>query len=132
MDMRVSFFLVFLITLTSMILVAFVSWLSGNSMLHIVLYTLVTMWIMGVISQLLIHNLYLSIIKPIEQKKIEKQLKKKGAGTKMNDIQDIDHFLEAQSAKVSAKVDDIPGDYGEESKENSTQDEATDVEDVSV
>ncbi len=106
MDKRVNFFLVFAITFVSVIAVAFVSWLKGNSMLHTVLYSLATMWIMGIVSQLLIHNLYLNIVKPIEQQKMEEQIKSKKYEINADDIEDIDSFVASQDPESGKTVSD--------------------------
>lgn len=77
MDKRAVFLLVFCFTLLSTLVVSIVSVLSKHSWIDTVLYSLVTMWVVGIISQLMIHHLYMAIIKPMEEKLFEQRIKKK-------------------------------------------------------
>ena len=66
LDRRITFVLVFFFTTTSTVLVAAVARYVGHGWLTTALYSLVTMWITGIISQLVFHSLYQNIVKPME------------------------------------------------------------------
>lgn len=73
MDKRTIFVMVFFFTLISTILVAIVCVLTGQKALTTVLYSLATMWITGIISQLLFQSLYQSVVVPREEVKQEQE-----------------------------------------------------------
>jgi hypothetical protein len=82
MDRRSLFFLVFVFTLVSTILVAGISYFVGNTAFNTVIYALVTMWVVGIISQLLLQNIYQAIIKPLEDERMERR--RKGVEQELN------------------------------------------------
>lgn len=101
MDRRVVFFFVFMITLCSTLLVAFVCFFTGQSAVESVLYTLATMWVMGVISQLLLTNLYQAIIRPLEHERKEKQsVRDDQQFMNLEEVEEIDQVTQAVNAQA--------------------------------
>ncbi len=76
MDQRHIFILVFLFTLISTCLVAAVSLFTGQGWLVTVLYALATMWIVGILSQVIFRHLYLQVVFPTEVQRTKEELKK--------------------------------------------------------
>ncbi len=96
MDKRIPFALVFLFTLFSTVSVALVCWFTSQGFLRSALYAMVTMWITGIISQLLFHSIYLNIVKPLEEQK------KRDSKEYIEDERPLDlHSLE--------KIEDVEG-----------------------
>lgn len=94
MDRRVIFFLVFIITLVSTALVAGVCLLTKQPALDTVLYSVITMWIMGVVSQLLLQNLYQAIVKPMEQLRQEVRQQQTSVPLDLDDVEEIEQANE--------------------------------------
>jgi len=104
-DKRIVFLLVFLFTLVSTILVLFVCIATEQKWLTTVLYTLATMWLVGVLSQLLIQHLYLSIVKPIDDAKFEKNLKEQSVPEiDLEELEEIDQVVDSLAEKETTKV----------------------------
>lgn len=99
MDRRGLFFLVFVFTLVSTLLVAGISYFVGNTAFNTVIYALVTMWVVGIISQLLLQNIYQAIVKPLEEEWIEK--KRKNAERELN-LEEVE-AIEAEPASKSVR-----------------------------
>ena len=76
MDRRILFFLVFSFTLLSTVIVLAICLATRQTWVATILYSLATMWVIGIVSQLSLHHLYLAIVKPIENKKFEESLKR--------------------------------------------------------
>lgn len=76
MDKRALFLFVFIFTLISTLAVSVISLYMEHSWLDTVLYALATMWVVGIASQLLVHFLYLSILRPIEEQKFKHKVEK--------------------------------------------------------
>lgn len=89
MDRRIVFLLVFTITLSSTLVVAFVSFWVGQSWLRTALFSLATMWVVGIISQVLFLNLYQSIVKPIEEERLEEVKKVRQQELNLQDVEEI-------------------------------------------
>jgi hypothetical protein len=106
-DRRAIFVVVFFFTLLSTVLVAVVSFLSGQGWLHIALYSLATMWIVGVLSQLLLQNLYSSIIRPYEEEKrqrmLEEQMKQEIDIEQVEAVEDVEERVEELSQEIKRK-----------------------------
>ena len=107
MDRRAIFVVVFFFTLLSTVLVAIASFLSGQSWLHIALYSLATMWIVGVLSQLLLQNLYSSIVRPYEEEKrqrmLEEQMKQEIDVDQVEAVEDVEERVEELSEEIKRK-----------------------------
>ena len=101
MDRRIVFFLVFSFTLFSTLLVAFVCFLTNQTIITSTLYTVVTMWVTGIVSQLLLHNLYQSIVAPLDNEK-EEELEEEHAFN-YDDIEEIDQVKEIAKGKGKNK-----------------------------
>lgn len=98
MDRRIIFVLVFFFTLTSTLLVGAVSLLSGQSWLTTALYSLATMWIMGIISQLVIQHLYLGIVKPMDDAKFDEMVEKETSmEIDLDEVEEIDQMVPPSS-----------------------------------
>ena len=93
MDRRIIFFIIFTITVVSTLLVTAVSIMSGQSWLYTVIYAVVTMWVMGIISQILMQNLYHTIIQPLEEEK-QAIAKEETVQLNLEDLQEIDQVHE--------------------------------------
>ncbi|MCH1430596.1 MAG: hypothetical protein GWP59_03545 [Chlamydiales bacterium] len=101
MDKRALFLIVFIFTLISTLLVGAVSLYIGHSWLDVVLYSLGTMWVVGIISQLLMHHLYLSIIRPIEEEKYKKEVEKELQHTiPLDEVEKIDEISDGKLIKT--------------------------------
>ena len=92
MDTRFIFVLVFAITLFTTVLVAAVCLLMGQSLLSMTLYSVASMWITGITTQLLLQHLYRSVVKPLEEerearKKIER---KEMTSVNLDEVERID------------------------------------------
>ena len=92
MERRIIFVLVFVFTIMSTLAVGVTCWLSGQNWFTTALYTIATMWITGIVSQLLIHNLYLNIMKPIEEQKSSEDFEKKKIKFDVDDIEEINQI----------------------------------------
>ncbi len=90
MDRRFIFFLVFCFTLGSTILVATVSIMTGQSWLNTVLYSLATMWIIGIASQVMMQHIYLKIVRPLREE-MEHRKVEEAASVKL-DLEDIEEI----------------------------------------
>ena len=90
MDRRVVFFLVFVVTFVSTALVAGVCLITRQPALDTVLYSMITMWIMGVVSQLLLQNLYQAIVKPMEQDRQQARMQQNSVSIDLDDVEEIE------------------------------------------
>lgn len=96
MDRRIVFFGVFLITLISTLLVCGVCLYSGQTALTTALYSLVTMWLMGIASQILLQHLYQSVVRPMENEKLDEELAKAKLDVNLEDIEEIDQVIQME------------------------------------
>jgi uncharacterized membrane-anchored protein YitT (DUF2179 family) len=107
-DRRIIFIGTFFFTLFSTILVAFVSFATEQGMLYTVLYSLATMWITGVISQVLLQNLYQGIVKPLEEVRVENRKEEKRREVNLQEVEAIDDAMdrvnEAMKEPASERV----------------------------
>lgn len=94
MDRRIIFFLVFVITLTSTLLVTAVSLFTKQPAFDTVLYALATMWIMGIVTQLLLQNLYQAIVRPMEQARMQERAKEAESEVNLEEIEEIDQVTQ--------------------------------------
>ena len=90
MDRRIVFVVVFFFTLLSTVAVAGVCLLLGKTAFSTVLYSLLTMWVVGIVSQLLMHHLYQAIMKPKEEAREEEKASKKQTRINLDAIEEID------------------------------------------
>lgn len=95
MDRRAVFVLVFIVTFVSTALVAIACLWSKQSLLTTALYSLATMWIMGIVAQLAIHHLWETLIRPMENSQQEQMVASSKAEekTNLNEIENIDQIL---------------------------------------
>lgn len=98
MDRRVLFTIVFLLTLISTLLVIVIGMLSNQKWLYTALYALGTMWIMGIVSQLLIKHLYFSVVRTVEIAKAEECAKK--AAELEIDIDEVERIDQLMPSKA--------------------------------
>lgn len=103
MDKRALFFFVFCFTLMSTILVGLVCFWTEQSMLDTVLFSLATMWITGISSQLIVQHVYFGIIRPLEEKKYDKILESARESINIDDVEEIDQVKELEEAKKKAE-----------------------------
>lgn len=87
---------VFLVTIISTLSVALVCIFFNQSAFHTVIYSLITMWIMGIVGYIAIKSVYMKIIRPHELQKLEdeKLLKTAEMSLNISEVQDIDTALE--------------------------------------
>jgi LPS O-antigen subunit length determinant protein (WzzB/FepE family) len=106
---KIVFFSVFVFTLVSTLLVFSVCLLSNQTWLVTILFTLSTMWVIGILSQLALHHLYLSVVKPIEDKAFEKKIRKMHEHNyAIEEIEKISDFKEKyESEVVNEESDEI-------------------------
>lgn len=104
MDRRIVFFFVFIITVTSTVMVGAVCLLTGQSWLNTALYTLAAMWIMGIVSQLLLHNVYHNIVRVHEEENKQKSLQRQESPINLDDIEEIDQVEEMKMAAHDAAL----------------------------
>jgi uncharacterized membrane protein SpoIIM required for sporulation len=111
-DRRIIFLLVFIFTLASTVLVAVVSLMNDQGWIRTAIYSLATMWIVGVVSQLLIQHLYLSIVKPMDDSKREEMLAEQAKmEINLDEIEEIDQVIDlnkgnlGEAKRVGAPVD---------------------------
>jgi hypothetical protein len=115
MDRRIVFFLVFVITLLSTLLVATICMLTKQSMIESVLYTLATMWIMGVVSQLLLQNLYQAIVRPIEREKQQRvNIENNTLNLNLEEIEEINQVVQAVNGQSATRLPESQGESSEE------------------
>ncbi len=95
MDRRIVFLLVFLLTLFSTVLVGAVSLWTGQTVLRSVLLALATMWVMGILGQILLHNLYQAIVKPMEEEKEELRVDAVTEELNLDEVEEIDEAVNA-------------------------------------
>ena len=106
MSKHVYFFLVFLFTALSTILVFAVCLLNDQTWIVTILYSLATMWICGIFSMLIMRHLYLSVAKPVEDEKLQQQMNDKAAAPIDTDnIENIEQIIEEEK-RVNEKNDD--------------------------
>lgn len=90
MDRRIIFLAVFVITLFSTLTVGAVSYFVGQSWLRTVLFSLATMWIVGILSQVLITNLYHVVVRPMEEEKRTDERLQRQEDLNLQDVEEID------------------------------------------
>lgn len=100
MDRRIIFFLVFTITLLCTILVAVVCFLTEQSMMDTAIYSLTSMWIMGIVTQLMLSNLYRAVVQPLEEERASVQ-EKRQVELDLDDIEGIDELATMDSGLSS-------------------------------
>lgn len=98
MDRRIVFFMVFILTVITTIMVMGVALLAGQSWLHTVLYGLAAMWVMGIASQILLQTLYQNIATQIHEQQIHEREQQQEAEINIEEIDDIDQVEELRSA----------------------------------
>lgn len=94
MDRRIVFFLVFIITLVSTICVSGVCLIMRQPWVDTVLYSLAAMWIMGIVSQLLLQNLFYTIVKPLQESWQQKVQEEIVSEINLDDVEEIDQAQE--------------------------------------
>lgn len=94
MDRRIVFFLVFVITLLSTLVVAGVCLLMRQPLVDTVLYSLAAMWIMGIVSQLLLQNLFYSIVRPLQEAWQQKVHEEMSPAVNLDEVEEIDEAQE--------------------------------------
>lgn len=105
MDKRNIFVLVFFITLFTTILVAVACVLAKHSWMMTAIYTLASMWIVGIVSQLLLNHLYMSIVKPIEDaQNVQERLDAVDHGIDLEEVEEIDPTLNQFHSKFSSQT----------------------------
>jgi hypothetical protein len=107
LDRRGLFLFVFILTLGSTILVGSIGVWTEQNWLDIILYSLVTMWITGVVSQLIVQHLYLGIIRPLEEIKLESMLAKAKAEINIDEVEEIDQVRALEDAKKNAEAVEV-------------------------
>jgi hypothetical protein len=110
LDRRGLFLFVFIFTVSSTLLVTSVSIWTEQNWLDTILYSLVTMWITGVVSQLLMQHLYLGIIRPMEEEKLETMLAQAQAEINIDEVEEIDQVQALEEAKK--KAEEVTADIG--------------------
>ena len=110
MDKRFVFLLVFLFTLFCTVLVAVVSLLTEQTLLTTVIYSFATMWVTGILSQLVFKHLYLGIVKPMEDSKQGEKLKEeRRKELNVAEIERIDQVVKPKkTAEVPSEVKQKP------------------------
>ncbi len=103
MDHRALFLFVFLFTLLSTVLVAAACYLTGQTLLDTTLYSLATMWLVGIVAQVLGQQLYLGIIRPLEESRLAKTLDKVKSEINIDEIEEIDQVAQLELAKQRAQ-----------------------------
>jgi len=93
-DKRVLFLFVFSFTFFTTVLVALVCFWTEQRVLDGILFTLASMWISGIVSQLLLQNLYLGIVRPLEEARLEEKLAKRKFLVNIDDIESISEVEE--------------------------------------
>lgn len=108
MDRRVIFVLVFFFTLLSTVLVFAVCLITGQTWLATAVYSLAAMWIVGIISQLLMRHLYLSIVKPMDDAAYEDMVKKElRLDANLDEVESINEVIEHKELpKETAKEEE--------------------------
>lgn len=96
MDRRIVFFAVFVITLISTLLVFAVSIYTQQTLMTTVVYGMVTMWLMGIISQVLLQHLYQSMVRPMEHARMDEEADKAKLEINLEDIEEIDQVAEME------------------------------------
>lgn len=114
MDRRIVFVLVFLFTLLSTVLVSVTSLLSGQSLMHTVIYSLVTMWLVGIVSELLLSNLYSGIVRPLEEEEQERKKEKEMEEINLEQVEEVevarDRLKEVELTAVAGVEKEKSGD----------------------
>ncbi len=81
---------------------------SGQGWLVTSLYSLVTMWLVGIISQLLVHHLYLGIVKPMDDEKQESFLSERTRlEVNLDEVEEIDEVERAQRVPVDGELEEV-------------------------
>lgn len=102
MDRRSLFFIVFLFTLISTFLVGSVSLATGQGWLVTALYSLVTMWIVGILAQVVVRHVYLQVVYPLEVKKAKDEiLESRLLVRDLEDVEEIDRAVTIATGKES-------------------------------
>lgn len=106
MDSRAVFFLTFMFTFFGTLLVASVCYFTGQGVIETVIFSVSSMWILGVSSLILIQNIYQNIVLPLEEDKIEELEAAKKKERNLKEIEKIqeDPTIE-KASKESAKKD---------------------------
>jgi hypothetical protein len=103
MDRKSLFFIVFLFTLISTFLVGSVSLATGQGWLVTSLYSLVTMWIIGILAQVLVRHVYLQVVYPLEIKKAKEEIMESRLSIRdLEDVEEIDEAANIATNKESA------------------------------
>ena len=93
-DRRIIFVGTFFFTIVSTALVAFVSFMTEQSAFNTALYSLATMWITGVVSQVFLQNLYQGIVKPLEETRRERKRDDKRREINLQEVEAIDDAID--------------------------------------
>jgi hypothetical protein len=102
-DRRIVFFCVFSFTVLSTVLVAAVCLLTEQTWIDTVLYSLATMWLIGIVSQVLVHQVYVGIVRAGEEDKYKSEYETAKARMNIEDIENIDDINKLQEAQVDAE-----------------------------
>lgn len=113
MDSRAVFFLTFMFTFVGTCLVALSCYLTGQGAVSTILYTVSSMWILGVSSLILIQNAYQTIIMPLEEEKLEELESAKKKERNLKEIERIENDPTLEKVKTSQNV---PLDENEQEK----------------
>ncbi len=104
MDRKSLFFIVFLFTLVSTCIVGSVSLATGQGWLVTALYSLVTMWIIGILGQVVVRHVYLQVVYPLEAKKAKEEVMESHLSVRdLEDVEEIDAAVELASEKEQAR-----------------------------
>ncbi|MCB1135025.1 MAG: hypothetical protein KDK78_02050 [Chlamydiia bacterium] len=96
MDRRIVFFSVMVFTLLSTLLVFAIGLVTGQTLLTAVIYALATMWLMGISSQILLQHLYESVVRPLENERLDEELAKAKLDVNLEDIEEIDQVIQLE------------------------------------
>ncbi len=100
MDRKSLFFIVFLFTILSTLIVGSVSLATGQGWLITALYSLVTMWIVGILAQVVVRHVYLQVVYPLELKKVKETIMESRLSVRdLEDVEEIDAAVEIANEK---------------------------------
>ena len=104
MHRSVVFLMVFFFTLMSTILVGVVSWMTGQGIFYTVIYSVATMWITGIVSQVLVLNLYQGVVKPLEEQRVQAKQEELKEELNLDAVEAIDDAIEQINVQTGARV----------------------------
>jgi hypothetical protein len=85
--------------------VAAISIFFQQQLMYTVIYSLTAMWVMGIVSQIMVKQLYISIVKPLELSKLEAAKNQANSlDLNINEIEAIDSVIEEAEKSTSANL----------------------------